>query len=33
MASEKINPRSEKFSDWYNQLVIAGEKVYFARVF
>ncbi|MEE9188467.1 MAG: hypothetical protein V3U36_03790 [Anaerolineales bacterium] len=25
MATEKITPRSENYSDWYNQLVIAAE--------
>lgn len=32
MASEKISPGSEKFSDWYNQLVIAAELSDYASV-
>lgn len=32
MASEKITPRSENFSDWYNQLVIAAELADYAPV-
>ncbi len=30
MASEKITPRSENYSGWYNQLVIAAELVDYA---
>ena len=30
MISEKITPRSENYSDWYNQLVIAAELVDYA---
>lgn len=32
MGSEKITPRSENFSDWYNQLVIAAELADYAPV-
>ena len=32
MASEKITPRSENYSDWYNQLVIAAELADYAPV-
>jgi prolyl-tRNA synthetase len=32
MASEKITPRSENFSDWYNQVVIAAELADYAPV-
>jgi prolyl-tRNA synthetase len=32
MASEKISPRSENFSDWYNQLAIAAELADYAPV-
>ncbi len=32
MSIEKITPRSENFSDWYNQLVIAAELADYAPV-
>ena len=32
MAADKLTPRSENFSDWYNQLVLAAELADYAPV-